>query len=474
MAITNIPGWEISQDDIGKTPLQVYARVPLVYRCANLIANSASTTPLYLRENDEDIEWLYKTPLKTLVKRMVKDLQLYGRSFVLKVVDGRGNVLNLRRLNPNGMQVHFVGVDDDGDPILRYVHYLGTHKGQMQTKEYSHEEIIYCKYEPESNDIDPDIYPALVALGSGKVLNYLAVFGEKYFDKGAMPTTIVSVPGGASTDEMGRFESWVRRRVSGIRKAFGVLVLGADITVHHLNPPAKDLAIPELDELNRKRVLDAFGVPEGMVEKSANYASAETHTRQFWDMTIQPVTDIVLDALNDQLFYSSDYELVALYEELSVYQVDEARRSAALANLVSAGVSIEGAWYTLGYEELPDDIPLIGAPQEDDRPQRIQETDSSMITDGAVEDVDTSADVIEGKATVPSLFTHLDAWRRKAHNRVRQGKSLMFDFESEYIPVSMKGAIVGVLSETDVNHGDVDHVFDHVIQLHDLHSWKAY
>lgn len=471
MAITKIPGWhEHISDNVGKTPLEVYARVPLVYRCANLVANSASTTPFYLRHNQKDVEWLYRTPIEQLIKRMVLDLQLYGKSYVLKVIDVRGNVLNLKRLNPNRMTTNLIGVDKNGDPVFEHIlSYSSAIDSKMRT--YSHDEIIYCRFDGETQDVYPEVYPARVALGSAKVLNYLAVFGEEYFDNGAMPTTILSVMDGSSPDQITRFETWVKRRITGIKRAFGMIALSSEVKATHLNPPAKDLAIPELDELNRKRVLDAFGVPEGMVERSANYASAETHHRQFWDMTVKPVVFMVVDCLNEQLFTISDYVLHAEFEELSVYQVDEARRSAALSNMRIAGVSLEAAWYTLGYPDLPEDIPLIGAQTE---PSAVQETDSSMIGDEAVDDTDNDVETVKGVATVPSLFTHLDAWRNKAHNRVRRGKTLQFDFESEYIPVSMKSAIQGVLSTTQGTHTNVDYVFDHAINLHKQHSFEGY
>ena len=472
MTITHIQGWSDNIGaEVGKTPLQVYARVPLVYRCANLVANSASITPLYLRYQGADVGWIYRTPLKRLFKRVVKDLQLYGRSFVQKRLDRRGNVENLRRLNPHGMVVKLINVDDNGDPVFEYTHRLSV-QTHAKTITYNHDEIIYIRYEPESNDIEPDVYPALVALGSGKVLNYLAVFGERYFENGAMPTTVLSVMDGASTTQIASFEAWVKRRMTGIKRAFGIIALHSEVKATQLNPPAKDLAIPELDELNRKRILDSFGVPEGMVEKSSNYASAESHHRQFWDMTVQPVSDLVVDAFNEQLFAGTEYSLHALYQELPVYQVDESRRSAALANIVNAGVSIEAAWYTLGYAELPDDIPLIG--RVADEPSAIIDTDPSMITDGVTDDTDNTTDVVKGVATVPSMFTHLDQWKTKAHNRIRKNKGLDFNFESQLIPVSLKAAIASMLKEVDPSHDEIDFIFDGAVDLHHTHSWKTY
>ena len=265
MAITNIPGWgDNISDNVSKSALHAYSRVALVYKCANLVANSASTAPFYLMYNNEEADWVFGGQVKTLIRRIVKDLQLYGASYILKVGSKGGDVKRLRRLNPNGMQVTLLSVDDDGEPVYKFEHNL-SNSGKTRIITYQHEEIIYIKLDSEWNDIEPDVYPAQVAFGSAKVLDYLQVFGEVYFDAGAMPTTLLSIKEGYSDGEIGRLEKWVKRRVSGIKKAFGVFALSADVGVHHMNPPAKDLTIFIILLTEAKRIPPMIVVPISLV-----------------------------------------------------------------------------------------------------------------------------------------------------------------------------------------------------------------
>ena len=85
MAITQIPGWSDNiSENIPKTPLGIYKRVALVYKCANLVSNSTATAPIYLYNKKDQIDWLYKQSLPSLMRRIAKDLQLYG-----KIVTGK-------------------------------------------------------------------------------------------------------------------------------------------------------------------------------------------------------------------------------------------------------------------------------------------------------------------------------------------------------------------------------------------------
>lgn len=656
MAITKIPGWSdnIGQD-VPQTPLGIYKQVELVYKCANLVANSVATAPVYLYNNDNQIDWLYKKPLRTLLRRIAKDTQLYGKSYVLKLLDGRGNVKGLRRLNPNFMQHDVIGIHE-GYPVYRFTQRYN-HRGKAETRYYEHHEVIYIPLDCENNDVDPDVYPAKVALGSGKVRAYLSAFGEQYLDKGGVGITILHVEGEPGNDEMGKFEAWLKRRIKGISNVFSVIPLRQKVTATQLTPVAKDLAIKELDDKSRKDILDAFGVPEGMVDKSSNYASADVHNRQFWDMTIKPLVTTLVDAINEQLFGESRLELRPALEELPVYQVDESRRSAALANMVNAGVSVEAAWWSLGYADLPDDIPLVAALPEPTPPEdtqnildsggatpgddsteegqfkssgaikameqafayipfpnhpdilRLQRWLKGVFNDDRIEwqasptfhitlafagmmddfgiskivpmieaqqisleliknsaigyfdtpdgkalhlkiantselseiqtniyrlfkmegydisefsvpaqwnphitlgylpdDIDieidtlnsfhdwlndvvfeldtiiigrddydpavviTAPNFIKSVATVPSMFTHLDKWRTKCENQLRHKKSPNFSFDSELIPVSMKAAIEGALSDVQ-DYDDIRHVFETAVELHHSHGY---
>ena len=479
MSINQIPGWsDTIGENIAQTPIGVYKRVPLVYKCANLVSNAASTAPLSLYNGEDEIDWMFSQPLADLFRRVTKDLQLYGRSYIHKQVDSRNNVIGLRRLNPLGIQVKVIGLNDNHEPMFEYRQNFN-HNGQTESHTFGHYEVIYIRLDSEDNDVEPDVYPASVALTPGKVRDYLSTFGEKYFDSGAMPTTILSVADGASEDEVSKFQTWIKRRVSGVARAFGVIALRSEVKATQLNPSAKDLAIPELDEKSRKDVLDAFGIPEGMVERNANYASADVANRQFWDITVKPLVDLVLAAFNKQLFGETGIEIRAALEELPVYQVDESRRSAAFANYVNAGMSLEAAMWTLGIEELPEGIPLREPilPKPED-PPILDSGDSDSGFEGEDEFSDEAESEsgegdfksVPGVATQPSMFTHLDRWKNKCMNQMRHKKNPNFDFESELIPATLKASIDGHLIEAE-SYDDIRHIFNHAVDLTNYYSY---
>lgn len=461
MAISNIPGWSDGiNDNIAQTPLQLYARVPLVYKCANLVADSVSTAPTNVTNNGEDIDWMFDVELSVLFKRIAKDLQLYGVSYLLKMATGNGNVQSLLRLNPNAVNVKAIGIDK-GKPVYSYQFTGTTGNGVSQSKTYSHEEVLYFRLDGENSDTEVDVYPAKVALQSGITLDYLSTFGEAYFKTGAMPTTVVHVEGNPSKEELGKFEAWLKRRVTDVKNAFGVFAISKKVSVEQLTPPAKDLAMPELENINRKAVMEAFGVMEGMIDKSSVHASAEHHTRLFWDTTIKPLHGLILSVFNEQLFVGTQYLLIADFESLPIYQEDEVQRSGALLNMVNAGVSLEAAWHSLGYAELPEDLSLQAGTVEDEQQQPTNE----QITPEPV------PDMVSGKAQKATPITQLNSWRNKSLNRLRQNKSLTFDFDPSLINKTLQANIRGGLSEAD-SRDDVYHIFNTAIDL--VHSNEVY
>ncbi len=218
-----------------------------------------------------------------------------------------------------------------------------------------------------------------------------------------------------------------------------------------LTPPMKDLVIPELGAEARREVSIAFGVPYSLLDEPANYAVAESHKKTFWQNTVRPRGTKLEGWLNREIFSKMGLRLELAFDELDVFQTDEADRADSLVKLAGVFDTLTAAeilGYDLTEEQIarildkqaaPVVIPVAPAPA----PNSGGETDARPVADG-------------GEAAV---MADLRRWERKAGKRVKSGHVPACNFESSIIPAALRGAVAGMLEEAR-NMRDVKRIFD--------------
>ena len=134
-------------------------------------------------------------------------------------------------------------------------------------------------------------------------------------------------------------------------------------------------------------------------------------------------------------------EFVFLPETLDVFQVDEAQRSDSLVNLVNAGMPLEVALRTLGFELDDADWVII----EDEKQAREEMTPPEPDNQRVIQVDSDEAD----------LRSHLNKWRRKSSKSLKRGEGAAVEFDSEFISPALNAAIYGALEGaetiTDIN-----------------------
>jgi hypothetical protein len=180
----------------------------------------------------------------------------------------------------------------------------------------------------------------------------------------------------------------------------------------------------------------AFGIKQTLLfSEAANYATAKEDRLSFYEDTIKPRAHMFEDVINTQLLEREGLRLEFKFSELDIFQEDENQRAdifTKLAGKLPTELALDIAGYDLSEEQM--DLLVV------------QEAESSEKEDNVELD--------------------LKRWQRMAEKRVKDGKELR-EFESSFIPASLKGAIEGAL-ESAKTVEDVKSIFSGVI------AWRGY
>jgi len=415
-AIVSVPGWVegLATTDKVTSTSQAYAYVPLIHRAVQLRCDAISSVPVFIKHGDTEVAWPW--PDKS-ISRMIWQtevaLLLAGAAYWLKLSNTQ-SVKSLQWLNPFTVDVNYIiGANNVVDLTFTQSHVTNQNI-------WTEDEIVYFKEFNPGDDIGPGVAATAVALSDAQALRYMTRFAAYFFEGGAMPVTLLSVEGGIGEDEAKRMENFFKRSMTGIANAWRVLAVRNIVEPKVITPDIKDMAMPELSEESRHNIALAFGIPYSMLADADNRATAGTNRKSFWQDTIRPRGMLIEEVINSQLLADRGLELHFAFDQLDVFQEDEAERAGSLQQLTMSGVPLQMAMDLLGYdmtEEQRDEL-------END-------------------------EVFEEEITVETSRTpeddELDKWERVAKKRVGKQKV----FVSDIIEPSLLEAIQGQLEDAE-------------------------
>lgn len=443
MAIEAIPGWVNAlqnAESVGGT-VGAYALVPVLYRAVNLRADALSSVPYLITRKGAPVNWPFQSSLPNLIRDTERALLLKGAAYWLRLF--RGNVLiGFQQLNPQTVRVYPYGEFNAAQPLafLRF-------EQKINGKQYGPwdiNEIVYFREPSLIDDYGPGLAPAAVALQSAQLAHYIERFASAFFEHGAQPVTIMSMPADMAENEFKRFKLEYMNRFIGVWNSFRTLfVRGGNVQAQSITPAIKDLMLNELAERVNNSVGTVFGVPQTMLEASAaNYATANSDRQSFWRETIIPRLSVIQQIINEQLLFPLGYELTFQPETLDVMQTDEAQRAGSLLQLVQAGVPLAGAMDILGYKNIEDvlqintsDNPGVVDPNAPKTPEKLP--DETATPPAPLPLFPAPVEL----ASVPAQFiSDLDKWEQKAIRRIKNGGNRT-RFASNAIPAPL-GAFI--------------------------------
>lgn len=418
-AITTIPGWydTYTTDKMPKTTDLLYHVVPVAYRALQIRCDSLAGVPVKItRPNEEVVEWPFIQELNRLIWLWEASMLQKGACFGEMIPTAGGAVYDVEYRNPFDMEVDY----QDGIIEFRQSSYGATWTNNLKTGEL---EMFYLNEYDPMQDILPGVGAAEAALSDIRLLFALSKFPENYFEGGAMPVTLLGVDTN-DPNEIERTEKFFKRQTTKLVNAFRILAIRAGaIDPKQLTPPLKDLAMPELQEMAKKNVGLAFGIPLTLLDsQAANYATKQEDRLSFYEEVIKPRARMFESAINKQLLKPFDLKIYFAFEEMAIFQEDEADRATVLEKLINAGMPLRLAVDIAGYKLREDEYALLEDLDRGKQEAREQDQEKSEIQE------------------------ELRKWQRMAEKRFKDGKPFR-DFKTDIIPEALSGAINGALME---------------------------
>lgn len=451
MAIQTLPSFmdTLRKDDKLGGTWDAYTKVPTLYRSVNLRADAISSVPYRIERRGQPVDWMFATTLPELMRNTELSLLLTGAAFWLRIM--RGNVLiGFQVLNPFTVEVKLN--DRTVNPMnpIESMTFTQVING-VTVGTWTSESIVYFREMSYADEVRHGLPPVAVALQASQIQYYQERFVSGFFEHGAQPVTIMSLPTDTSKDEMERFSrDWLSKFVGGTAKAFkAAFVRGGDIKATVVTPPIKDMTLAELQERAERNICKTLGVPITMLEASAaNYATAQSDVMTFWRTTVIPRLGMYEQAINNQLLAPLGYKLYFTPEALDVMQRDEAERAGALLALTQAGLAVDYAMEILGYDT--DFIEKMRTTQAPPEPAPLPPPPPAPIEP-------PPAPIASAEKSQRGFVL----WRRKAEKRIIAQKSLSFDFAHDDVSAEDNAWIRYQLEDCQSIH-DVKALFESV------------
>lgn len=276
------------------------------------------------------------------------------------------------------------------------------------------EEMAYF-YIAGLRENEPGVSPAAVAMQDAGLIYHQGEFLNRFFENGAMPTTLFFVDGGEpGPDEKNRIKRFLTSVMTGRLRAWGIELLSRKLHFEHLIPPLKDMVMPQLRTEAQYGICVSMGVPISVIYTNASRNStSEQDDLHFYTKTVLPFLRDIEETANEDLFIPMGMRLRFRPDRLEVFEALEVAKLQEL-EVVHDDLSINERRAAAGYPAL----------------------------EAAADDEANSIDELEGKslpfdmtqAEYELMQRDLALWEAKVLKRIKRVPAASVPFDSLYIP----------------------------------------
>jgi HK97 family phage portal protein len=426
-------GWQIyPAEEASGTKL--YSTVSWVYRCVDLIRNTAGTVPFDVKRGETivDSSSEYKNLLgwlanpKAFMEQVSAALFLYGQCYYLKKSNRAKFTKELQYLHPSTIEC----LIDERLGLTGFRRHVGS-----STIDYKPDELLYFWLSDPSVEIGPPLaWPMKSIEAPASALSNLTAYADAFFARGAVKVTILSVEGNPPQAEREKLEAWWSKVISGVRNAFSAHVVSANsVNATVIGEGLESLKDNTLSEGAVREIATGAGVPYSLLmSDAANYATARQDMLTFLDTTVVPMVEFVWEVVNKQMLEAQGLMIVPTPESLTAYQEDEAERSKSLVDLVNAGVPLLVAMDgILGYDLTPEAWQVI----------KDSIASKEKATEQMQEQMQQQPEQPEQEQPDEQVQEEVKRWQRKALRLGVKRMDEIIRFETSVIPAATFDAI---------------------------------
>ena len=462
-------------DEGGDALKKMYSSVPWLFRGVDIRAKALAKVPFTITKGETVVDTsedyknavgFWPKPDETL-ELLEASLTLLGRAYLLKAQNKFGFLKLLRYLVPTTISPKI----DKEAGLLHFERRIGGTPRKLDL-----DEVAWFWGRDAFTEIGPpDTSPAKTAIRAAGVLFNVDSFVDAFFKRGAIKATILAVPKGTSKEQRQKLKGWWNGVVAGIRSAWSTNVIADKITATTIGEGIQELSNTDLTKEKRQDITVALGVPANILFSSdANFATAKQEDFRLYDQTLLTEIKIIETNLNLHVFHPQGFSIKFHPQTLQIFQEEEVNRSAALVNLVRAGVPVIEAMQILGYD-LPAD------------------TDWDALERSIIENMELKASLrvpagdlaTEQPPNTPASSSPqskaLDVYKSHAVKRFKDGKKIkgtknapVFDANGD-IPKTLLAAVGGALNRAK-SLGDINRIFEDAKKSENNHhvDWSEY
>lgn len=344
IALNDLPdsAWRFlsGQPESGDSVLDAL-RVPWVYRSINLRAQSISKCPIALMRGsaefwtteddkpltDKKLVWIKKLP--RLIDQTERSLCLWGAAYWLKETNPYG-FIGYRWLHTPSI----TPVYSESDGLVGFDRRIGGESKRLRV-----DEVVYFWLPNMKAELGPGLSPTNVAMLAAGLLSRVDMWASAFFDRGATPITLLSVEGDPDSSELRRLETWWKRMLGGVRRAFETVAVKASVKPQVIGSPPKDLAMEHLTEAKRQDIATTFGIPYSILfSEATNLATAAQDEWNLWTLGLVPEAEMIEDIINEQILFITPYRFEFQFKKLEIFQHREMEKAFQELSMVEGGV----------------------------------------------------------------------------------------------------------------------------------------
>lgn len=335
-------------DAIGK----YYETVGFLHRCVAIRADAMLRVPWAVMRGETDV-WTNEMPEPPESMRYLKDFRRLLRLTEMALClspeafwfreRNRARTLSFKWHAPSSVIPQWSATDG----LTGFKRILGNGNTRM----FEVDDYVHFALPNPLHETIPGRPPAQAAMAAAGVLYNVDAFASSFFKRGAIKATLLTIEGNPPPGELLKLETWWKRAFAGVAQAWQTAAVRAGVTPVIIGEGIESLGKSDLTREHKEDIATALGIPHSLVmSDAANRSVAETDDLHFYDKTVIPALEMIVETLNEQVFYPVGHRMELRPQKMSIYQEDEEQRSMSVLHYVQASVPVEIAMQMLGVD----------------------------------------------------------------------------------------------------------------------------
>lgn len=324
-----------------KAGIDSYHKNVIVYRCVNLIAQSASHVPwLVMKNRGTNYEVIKNHPIYHLLKRpnaekagadffaeVIANKLLYGNAYILSTAQHNQPPSEIYLLSSKATEI----IVNKNYPVAYKYNSAGNHKIYPIDRISRMSKVLHLKnYNPNDH-----IY-GLSCLNAAslpiELHNQAARWNNSLLKNGARPSGALIVKDSnnhLSDEQFDRLQAQLSEKFTGSTNSGKPLLLEGGLDWREMSINPKDMDFIESKNSAAREIALAFGVPPQLlgINGDNTYSNMQEARLGLWEETLLPLLDRLADALSNWFSYQYGEEIHIDFDREGISALTERREN---------------------------------------------------------------------------------------------------------------------------------------------------